>query len=173
MPRAEGVASRKRTQRGLALFDKAMQKSIEPHLQPGEELLSVAIVQGKGMMKAALAGGAIGQVAVGAYRNRKSQDAGASEGGIELASKMGIAVTSSRLLLFKAGGAVTVKAQELLTELPIAEVESMSVGKGALTKPITIAARGESFTVEAPKASNPDKLIKAYEQAKAGARAVA
>jgi hypothetical protein len=149
------------------MFDKAMRNSIEPYLQPGEELLNLTIVQGKGMMKAMIGGGAIGAAAVGARRDRK-EAAAAEDGGVALSSKMGIAITQKRLLIFKAGGAVTLKAKELLTEVPIAEVDSLVVGKGALTKPLTFTVRGESFQVEAPKATNTDKIVSAFEQAKGG-----
>jgi hypothetical protein len=156
------------------MFDKAMKKSIEPYLQPGEELLDAIIVQGKGMTKWLVGGGAIGQAAAGAMRDRKSGAAAAeNEGGVELASKMGIAVTSGRLLIYKAGGAMTLKAKELLTDVPISDVDSVSVGKAALTKPVTISVRGEEFHVEAPKASKPDKFVAAFERAKAGSAAPA
>ncbi len=42
------------------MFDKAMTKSIQAYLQPGEELLNATIVQGKGLAKMMLAGGVIG-----------------------------------------------------------------------------------------------------------------
>jgi hypothetical protein len=157
------------------MFDKAMKKSVEPYLQPGEELLNVTIVQGKGTMKAIMAGGAVGAAAFGAMRDRKARQAGegADEGGIQMSSKMGLAVTPSRFLMFKAGGAMALKAQELLSDVPIAEVDSITLGKGALTKPVTITIRGESVTVEAPKASSPDKLVSAFEQAKAASPSAA
>jgi hypothetical protein len=128
-------------------------------------------LQGKGMMKAHIGVGALGAAVVGGMRDRKSRAEAANGGGIELSSKMGIAITPRRLLLFKAGGAMTLKATELLTEVPIADVDSVEVGKGALTKPVTFTVRGESFQVEAPKAANTDKLVEAFTQAKAGARA--
>ncbi len=154
------------------MFDKAMKKSIEPYLEPGEDLLNLTMVQGKGMMKMMVAGGAIGAAAAGAMRDRKGRNGEASdaanEGGVALSSKMGIAITPRRLLIFKAGGAVTLKAKELLSDVPIGEVDSIEVGKGALTKPLTFTVRGESFQVEAPKAANTDKLVGAFTQAKAG-----
>jgi hypothetical protein len=152
------------------MFDKAMKKSVEPHLQPGEELLNVIIVQGKGMMRWMVAGGAIGAAAAGAMRDRKSGDD--ENGGVQLSSKMGVAITSHRLLIFKAGGAVTLKATELLSDIPIGDVDSIEVGKGALTKPVMLTVRGESFQVDAPKAVNTDKFVDAFTQAKAGSAQV-
>jgi hypothetical protein len=146
------------------MFEKGLEKSARPHLQPGEELLNVTFVQGKGMAKAMMAGGVVGALAVGAHRDRKAREAG---GEVQLASKMALAVTDRRLLLFKAGGAMTAKAQELLTEVPIAEVDNLEVAKGVVTKPITLTIRGETYTVEAPRAANTDKLLAAFASAKA------
>ncbi len=147
------------------MFDKAMKKSIEPYMESGEELLNVMIVQGKGMTKALVGGGAIGAAAVGALRDRKAQEA-PSSGAIELASKMGLAITSRRLLVFKAGGSMSLSAKELLSAVPLADVDSVEVGKGMLTKPIALTVRGEQFQVEAPKAANTKEFVAAFEQAK-------
>jgi hypothetical protein len=157
------------------MFDKAMTKSIQGYLEPGEELLNATIVQGKGLAKFAIAGGVVGAMAVAAHRDRKSAAAAAEapDDSVQLASKMGIGITTRRLLLFKAGGAMTLSAKELLTAVPIGDVDSIEVGKGVVTKPITLTVRGESFQVEAPRAANTDKLVSAFQQAKAGAAAPA
>jgi hypothetical protein len=152
------------------MFDKAMKKSIEPYLEAGEEPLGVLIVQGKGMTKAMLAGGVVGSSIVG---SRKDKNSAASEAGVQLASKMGLAVTSRRLLIFKAGGAMTLKAQELITAIPIADIDSIEVGKGMMSKPITITVRGEQHVVEAPKAAKTSDLTDAFSRAKAGASVTA
>jgi hypothetical protein len=115
-----------------SVFDRAMRRSIEPHLQAGEELLHVLAVRGIA----------------------------------ELATNVGLAITSQRLLLFKAAGSMTLSAKELLNAVPLAEVDSVRVGKGMLTKPITLTVRGESFQVEAPKASNTKEFVAAYERAR-------
>ncbi|HEY6890478.1 MAG TPA: hypothetical protein VI300_21925 [Solirubrobacter sp.] len=151
------------------MFDKAMTKSIQAYLQPGEELLNATIVQGKGLAKMFIAGGVVGATAAAARRDRKAADA--PEGTIQLSSKMGIGVTTQRLLLFKAGGAMTLSAKELLSAVPIGDVDSVVVGKGMVTKPITVTIRGESFQVEAARAVNTDNLVSAVEQAKGSQRA--
>ena len=153
------------------MFDKAMTKSIQAYLEPGEELLNATIVQGKGLAKMAIAGGVVGAMAVAARRDRKSAGDDTPDGAVQLSSKMGIGVTTQRLLLFKAGGAMTLSAKELLTAVPIAEVDSIEAGKAMVTKPITLTIRGESFQVEAARAVNTDNLVSAVEQAKASERA--
>jgi hypothetical protein len=150
------------------MFDKAMRKSIETYLEPGEELLDCLIVQGKGMTGGLALGGVIGQSVVGARRNKEGRE-GAEEGDVQLAGKMGLAITGQRLLIFKAGGAVTLKAKELITEVPIGDVDSLDVGKAAITKPVTFTVRGTPYTVEAPKISKTDDLVAAFQKAKTAA----
>jgi hypothetical protein len=148
------------------MFDKAMKKSVEAYVDGDEEIRSVIIVQGKGMAKAFIAGGTIGAAAIGARRDRKAKANGSGGGEIELSNKMGLAITSQRLLIFKAGGAMTLSAKELLSAVPLAEVDSIEVGKAMLTKPITITVNGQSFQVEAAKAVNTKDFTAAYETAK-------
>jgi hypothetical protein len=121
------------------VFDRAMKRSIEPHLHAGEELLEALAVQSR---------------------------RGSSLAAIELASKLGLAITSRRLLVFKAGGSMTLSAKELLSAVALADVDSVEVGKGMLTKPITLTVRGEAVQVEAPKAANVKEFVAAYERAK-------
>ncbi|HEX6652389.1 MAG TPA: hypothetical protein VF072_06580 [Thermoleophilaceae bacterium] len=145
---------------------------MEEYLRPGEEMLHVTIVQAKGMIGSAVAGGALGQAVMGKRRDRESAEQ-ADAGGLRTASKMGLAITSDRLLLARAGGAMTLKAQELLSEVAIAEVDSLEVAKGKIGNPVTITIRGESIEVVAPKATNTDKLVSAFQQAKAGSPSAA
>jgi hypothetical protein len=146
------------------MFEKAMEKSVRPYLQPGEELLNVTLVQGKGIAKAMLAGGVVGAMAVGARRDRKAAEV---ESDVQMTSKMGLALTDRRLLLFKAAGAMTLKAQELLTAVPVAELDDVVADKGMVTKQIALTIRGEVFRVETARATNTDKLVAAFAQAKA------
>jgi hypothetical protein len=146
------------------MFDKAMRKSVEPYLEPGEEMLSVVLAQAKGSGKAMMLGGVLGQgihQARQARRDDKGEDAA-----VKLAGRMGVVVTNKRLLLFKGGGQITTKAKELLTAVPIGEVESIEVGKGTVTKPITITVGGQAHVFEAPRAQPSDDLPRALEQAR-------
>jgi hypothetical protein len=154
------------------MFEKGMEKSIKGYLEPGEELLAANIVQGKGLGKVALAGGVFAAMAVASSRDKKAAANGSADE-VQLSSKMGLAVTTRRLLIFKAGGSMTLSAKELLTAIPISEVNAIDVGKGVVTKPVTITVRGESFQVEAPRAANTDKLLEAFAQAKASSAAAA
>jgi hypothetical protein len=114
-------------------------------------------------------GGMVGAGIHAARQGRKTTEANeAAE--VKLASRMGIVVTPKRLLLFKGGGQLTLKAQELLSDIPIADVDSIEIGKGVATRPITMVVRGESYTVETPRAQPADSLPQALEQARGMSR---
>ena len=145
------------------MFDKAMRKSIQPYLESGEEVLCVVLGQSKGSGKAMILGGVAGQ-AIHAARQRRQGDA--EDAAVHLSGRMGVVVTNRRLLIFKGGGQITTKAKELLTAVPVAEVESIEVGKGMATKPITITVGGHAYVLEAPRAQPSDELPRALEQAR-------
>jgi hypothetical protein len=145
------------------MFEKAMIKSVGAYLQPGEELLNATIVQGKGLGKVALAGGVFASMAVANKRDKNGHGDG---GEMKLSSKMGIAITTRRLLIFKAGGSMTLSAKELLSEVPIADVDTIEIGRGVVSKPITLRIRGQEVLMEAPRAAKTDLLVNALRQAK-------
>ena len=145
------------------MFDKAMRKSIQPFLESGEEVLAVVLGQAKGSGKAMMLGGVAGQ-AIHQARQRRQGDE--PEAAVKLSGRMGVVVTDRRLLIFKGGGQLTTKAKELLTAVPIDEVQAIEVGKGTVTKPITITVGGESYVLEAPRAQPSDDLPRALEQAR-------
>jgi hypothetical protein len=154
------------------VFDKAMRKSVQPYLEPGEDVLAMVLAQGKGSGKAMMLGGAVGAGIHAVRQGRKAGEAGAAadEPAVRLASRMGVVVTPKRLLVFKGGGQLTMKATELLSDIPIGDVDAIEIGKGVATKPITLVVRGESFTMEAPRAQPVDELPKALEQARGMSR---
>ncbi len=153
------------------MFDKSMRKSIQPHLHAGEEPLAVVFGQGKGASGAMFASAVAGDATAASARSEheKAHGAAAEAAGavdVKLEKKMVLVITPSRMLIFKAGGAMTVKAQELISEVPIADVDAIEVGKSTLTKPVTLTVRGASFTIETPKAQPAEDLPKALAQAK-------
>src|SRR4051812_50191775 len=121
------------------MFEKGMDKSIRAYLEPGEELLAANIVQGKGLGKVALAGGVFTAMAVASSRDKKAADvhANGSADEVRLSSKMGLGITTRRMLIFKAGGAMNPAAKELLRAVPSAAADAIDGGKGAASQPGT------------------------------------
>ena len=144
---------------------RKIEEGAEPFLREGERIEAIQPVRNKGSIDAAAFGGAIGAVA--GARGSKRERAAAADVGVQLGSFMALAVTSERLLLFSVGGLAKVK--DLLSELPVGDVASITVDKvmfGA-RKRITVAARGGSFVLEAPGRQRAEELSDALERARA------
>jgi len=143
---------------------RKLAEQAQSHLADGERVEALHPVRNKGSIDAQAFGGAIGTVA-GAHGSRAEREA-ASGIGVELGAFMAIAVTDRRLLLFSVTGVA--KLDKLLSEMPLAEVESITVEKTMLgaRKRITIAARGGSFQLEAPGRAKVEELTEAFEAAR-------
>lgn len=89
--------------------------------------------------------------------------------GVELGAFMAMALTDQRLLLMSVGGVAKVK--DLLGEVPLAEIDSISVEKVMLRarKRIRISARGGSFVLEAPGRQAAEQFTEAFDRLRATA----
>ena len=144
---------------------RKLEEGAASFLGDGERLEAIQPVRNKGAIDAAAFGGAIGALA-GAGGSSAEREA-AAEVGINLGTFMAMAVTSERLLLLSVGGVAKVK--DLLGEIPLADVESITVSKVMLgaRKRITVAARGGSFVLETPGRQRAEQLAEALERARA------
>lgn len=145
---------------------RKLEEGAQPFLREGERIEVIQPVRNKGSLDAAALGGAIG-AAAGARGSSAEREA-ATGVGVELGAFMAMAVTNERLLLFSVGGVAKVK--DLLSELPLAEVESIEVTKAMLgaRKRITVAARGGAFVLEAPGRQKAEELSEALARARGG-----
>jgi hypothetical protein len=143
---------------------RKLEEGAAPFLQEGERLEAIQPVRNKGAIDAAAFGGAIGAVA-GAGGSRGESEA-AAEVGIDLGTFMAMAVTSERLLLLSVGGVAKVK--DLLGEVPLVDVDSITVNKVMLgaRKRVLVAVRGGSFVLETPGRQRAEELVEALERAR-------
>jgi hypothetical protein len=132
----------------MARTFRKLEEGAAPFLRDGERLELIQPVSNKGSLDAAALGGALG--AIGGARGSQAEREAAAGVGVELGAFMAMGLTSERLLLFSVGGVAKVK--ELLSEIPLGEVESIEVTKAMLgaRKRIRVAARGGSFLLEVP-----------------------
>lgn len=147
--------------------ERKLAEGAQEVLRPGERVAVIQHVQNKGALDAGALGGAIGMIA-GAKGSRREREA-AGGVGVELGTFMALAITDQRLLLFGVSGLGKVK--DLLSEIPLAEVDSIEVTKARLgtQKRIEIAARGGSFLLETPGRAKAELFTEAL----AAARAIA
>lgn len=133
-----------------------------------EEILGAAWAKPRGATTAAAGGGLIASEigARWAGKNRK----GAGSAGIEVGNPGAVALTPSSLVTMKvkvsAMGAIK-EVTEVLSVVPLAEVDSLQVKRMGLTGVMEISAGGGSFKLEG-KPGDMKELVDLFERTKAG-----
>lgn len=147
-------------------------EGVRPLLDPGEEPLVAIVAQPKGTTKAAAGRGALGAAgaAMGGGERKRAHEA-AAESGLVLSSPCAVVLTGQRLLTVKIGAPIGLglggKVKEVLSAVPVAEVEAVDVKKIALRQNVTIHARGQSIELEANAAASANELATTLQSVKA------
>jgi hypothetical protein len=145
--------------------DGKLTESVVELVAPGEDVLAAVAVQPKGSGKATAIGGIAGSMIGG--RGDKATRESVERTGIEVPRWAALAVTRQRLLILRMN-AMGTKADEIVSEIPIAEVESITVSKSMLRRQVTLNARGGTFEFEAHKSTPVERLPEALQAARAG-----
>lgn len=138
-------------------------EGVRPHLAPGEEPLVAIVAQPKGTTKAAAGTGALGAVGsmMGSGERRAAHEA-AEGAGLVLSSPCAVVLTGQRLLTVKIGAPIGLglggKVKEVLSGVPIGEVDGVEVKKVALRQNITLHVRGQQIALEANAAASANHL---------------
>ncbi len=145
---------------------------VRPHLEAGEEPLVALVAQPKGTTKGVAGTGALGAAAGSAMGSKERRNAheAAAAAQLVLASPCAIVLTPQRLLTVKIGAPIGMglggKVKEVLSSVPIAEVEGVDIKKIALRQNITLQVRGESIELEANAAASGNELAAELERLK-------
>lgn len=138
----------------------------EAYLEPGERLLVALVAQARGATTARVGGNLIANE-LGARKAGRNADA-AGEAGLVVRSPMGLVLTDRRLLTLAIstpwglglGGTV----KELLSAVPVEDVESIEVKRLAAGRRITLTVRGTEFKLEAGAGADADGLAESLAQ---------
>ena len=132
-----------------------------------EEILGAAWGKPRGATTAAAGGGVAGEI--GARWAGKHRQ-GATDAGIEIGNPGAVAITPTSLITMKvkvsAMGAIK-EIAEVLSVVPLAEVDSLEVKRMGLTGIMEISARGGSFKLEG-KPGDMKELAEVFQHAKGG-----
>lgn len=159
----------------MARSEAKIKEGAAPFLEQGEEVLAAVVARPRGWTQAgASAGGGVAAGMIGrAIGNKKQQqnvDA-AEESGFALASPMALAVTPRRLLSLHVtapvGLGIGMKVKELVSAVPVGEVDSIEVKRLAVGKTVTVTVRGVAFVLEVGAGADANGLVEALERAKA------
>ena len=145
--------------------EKKFEEGAQPFLEDGERVLATCIAQAKGFSRMMVSGLDLGKREVG------RSSAAAEAGEVKVANPMALALTDRRLLTlrisspigFGIGGSV----KELLSAIPLDQVDSIAVKKIALRQNITITIRGVEIPLETNAKANAGGLAEELERLKA------
>ena len=161
----------------MARSEAKIKEGAAPFLEQGEEVLAAIVARPRGWTQstASAGGGAAAGMVGGMIGGKKQQQniGAARESGFELASPMALAVTPRRLLSLKVtapvGLGIGMKVQELVSAVPIGDVDSIEVKRLAVGKTVTVTVRGVPFVLEVGAGANANGVAEALERAKATA----
>jgi hypothetical protein len=159
----------------MARFETKIKEGAAPFLEQGEEVLAAVVARPRGWTQASASagGGAVAGLVGGAIGGKKQQQqVGAAEAaGFEITSPMALAVTDRRLLSLKIAAPIGLgiggKVKELVSAVPVGEVDSIEVKRLAVGKTVTVTVRGVPFVLEVGAGANAGGVAEAFERAKA------
>jgi hypothetical protein len=153
-------------------YEDKIKKGAAPFLDNGEEVLAVIVARPRGWTQAMAGGGTPVAREMGAAKQARNV-AAADNAGFQLASPMALAVTQRRLLSIKIGSPIGLgiggDVKELVSAVPVTDVDSVEVKRLAAGKVVTVTVRGTPFALEANAAADANGLAQALDRAKAGA----
>ena len=161
----------------MARFETKIKEGAAPLLEQGEEVLAAVVARPRGWTQAGASagGGAVAGMIGGAIggKKQKANVEAAEAAGFELASPMALAVTQRRLLSLKIAAPIGLgmggKVKELVSAVPVSEVDSIEVKRLAVGKTITVTVHGAPFVLEVGAGANANGVAEAFESAKATA----
>ena len=148
--------------------EKKVKEEMGPFLEEGEEVRAVLIARPRGWTQSTAG-------SLGNWAGAKQQKAhgGAEEAGIQLASPGAIVLTQKRLLTVQTGEALGMgkggSVKEVLSAVPITDVDSIKVKRLLLGYVVTLKVQGSEFKLEANAAAGAKPMAEALERAKAEA----
>jgi hypothetical protein len=146
---------------------------VRPLLEPGEEPLVALIAQPKGTTKGnvgrSVLGAGGGSMGAGERRGAEQAAAGAE---LVLSAPCALVLTPQRLLSVKIGAPIGMglggKVKEVLSAVPVSEVDGIDVRKIAMRQNITLRTRGQTIELEANAAASGAEMAEALRSLKGG-----
>lgn len=160
----------------MAKAEKKIKDGAAQFLESGEEVLAAVVARPRGWTQSSASpgGGAIAGAIGGAIGGKKQQQnvAAAQDAGFELASPMALAVTDRRLLSMKISSPIGLgiggDVKELVSAVPLSEVDSIEVKRLAVGKTMTVTVRGTPFTLEVGAGANANGVAEAFSSRRPG-----
>lgn len=150
----------------MARAEEWISEGAKPFLEPGEEVLAAFVAAPRGYTQSVAGARGLGQSQTG------RQTEAADQAGMRLEAPMALALTPKRLLALSISNPVGMgasgKVKEVLSSVPIDEVDSIEVKRLLMGSRILLTVRGVSFRLEAGAGARAKPLAEALERVKTG-----
>ncbi len=147
--------------------EQKVKEEMGPFLEEGEEVRAVLIARPRGWTQSTAGSQELGG------RQQQNAHGGAEDAGIQLASPGAIVLTQKRLLTVQTGEALGMgkggSVKEILSAVPITDVDSIKVKRLLLGYVVTLKVQGSEFKLEANAAAGAKPMAEALDRAKAEA----
>ena len=144
--------------------EKKLADGAQPFLEDGERVLASCIAQAKGFSRMMVSGLDLDKSEV-----QSSSDA-ASGAEVRVDNPMALVLTDRRVLTMKISAPIGLgiggSVKELLTAIPIAEVDAIEVKRIALRQNITLLVRGVEIPLEANAKANGRGMAEEFDRLK-------
>jgi hypothetical protein len=148
----------------MSRYEQRIKDGATRFLQDGEDVLAAVIAAPRGYTQAAA-----GSIHLGAAQQGRSNQA-AADAGLVLRAPMALALTQRRLVTLNIGTPIGLglggKVKEVLSAVPIDDVDAIEVKRLALGYTITVTVRGVAFKLEATAASGAKRFDEAFDRAR-------
>jgi hypothetical protein len=150
----------------MARAEEWITEGAAPFLEPGEEILAALVAQPRGHTQAVAGVRELGR------SQEARNEAAAGEAGMRLEAPMALALTPKRLLALSisnpVGMGVSGKVNEVLSSVPISDVDAIEVKRLLVGSRITLTVRGTAMKLEAGAGAKAKPLAEAFQSLKAG-----
>jgi hypothetical protein len=149
-------------------YEDKIKEQAKPYLEPGERVLAAFITQPRGT-NVAMAGG----LAPSALGGRKIKEARAANEarGLQLTRPMALALTDSRLVVFKVSPPIAMgkggDVKDLVSAVQLADVDAIEVKRLLVGKVVIVTVGGAAIKLEAGAGANAKGLAEEFARARA------
>ncbi len=151
-------------------YEDKIKQQAQPYLEAGEQVIAAFIAQPRGATAARIGG--LGPSSVGGMRISR-QNRAAENAGLQVANPMALALTDSRLLVFRISKPIAMgrggDVKDLISAVPLGDVDSIEIKRLLVGTIVIVTARGVAIKLEAGGGANAKGLAQDFARAKSTA----
>jgi hypothetical protein len=147
--------------------ENKIKQQAQPYLEAGEQLIAAFVAQPRGATTARIGG--LGAGSVGGMEISRQHRAG-EQAGLQVANPMALALTDSRLLVFRISKPIAMgkggDVKDLISAVALGDVDSIEIKRLLVGTIVIVTVRGVAIKLEAGGGANAKGLAQDFARAK-------